>query len=184
MFEITDDKNDMNNSNNIYSSSSSSSDKSKKYLLNGVDMFNIVEEEWDQIVVELKLSNNDYINNKWNTNSWLTLISHGTVAIYLTAIITSMKHLSEYGSVQLSEDIHYLMNVTSAMGVITSPMLQYMYDLTSMQRKELQQLSDQSEKDSRPTLNEESINKGTISSIIPRGLLLKICKMRGILTTF
>ena len=62
MFEITDDKNDMNNSNNIYSSSSSSSDKSKKYLLNGVDMFNIVEEEWDQIVVELKLSNNDYIN--------------------------------------------------------------------------------------------------------------------------
>ena len=61
----------MNNSNNIYSSSSSSSDKSKKYLLNGVDMFNIVEEEWDQIVVELKLSNNDYLMVKGSNSTGL-----------------------------------------------------------------------------------------------------------------
>jgi len=157
--------------------------QSQNCLLQGVDMLTIVEKEWDRSAVELNLNRADYIDSAWSTSSWLTLISHGTVATYVTMITTSMLHLSEYGATQLSEDIHYLLNVTSAMGVVTSPMLQHMHALLSMKREELQKLSDQSEKESRPTAT-AVVTMDDAASAIPRGLLLKICKMRGILVSF
>ena len=72
-------------------------------LLSGLDMLQIVEKEWDYTVVSLKLHAKHYIDETWSTSSWLTLIAHGTVARYLTMIVNSMSHLSEYGAQQLSE---------------------------------------------------------------------------------
>ena len=186
-------------------------------LLSGLDMLQIVEKEWDYTVVSLKLHAKHYIDETWSTSSWLTLIAHGTVARYLTMIVNSMSHLSEYGAQQLSEgrflncflvslfscccrislfisikrvalllsfllDINYLMNVTSAMGVVTSPMLNYIYELLNMKRNALQVLSDRIERESRDQRNKDATQNS--QSNMPRGLLLRICKMRGILTTF
>ena len=181
---VADDHNEQQQQQNVGANGTTTTDnnhtQSQNCLLQGVDMLTIVEKEWDRSTVELNLNRADYIDSAWSTSSWLTLISHGTVATYVTMITTSMLHLSEYGATQLSEDIHYLLNVTSAMGVVTSPMLQHMHALLSMKREELQKLSDQSEKDSRPTVTamDDAV------SAIPRGLLLKICKMRGILVSF
>ena len=79
-------------------------------------------------------------------------------------------------------DINYLMNVTSAMGVVTSPMLNYIYELLNMKRNALQVLSDRIERESRDQRNKDATQNS--QSNMPRGLLLRICKMRGILTTF
>ena len=74
------------------------------------------------------------------------------------------------------------MNVTSAMGVVTSPMLNYIYELLNMKRNALQVLSDRIERESRDQRNKDATQNS--QSNMPRGLLLRICKMRGILTTF
>ena len=158
-----------------------------KSLLEEVDVLRVVEEEWDRTVVGLKLDREHYLNGTWfNTeeHSWLTLISHGTVAKYVTMMTTSMSHLSEYGAYQLSEDVGYLINVTSAMGVTTSPMLSHVHSLLSMERDALQELSDKSEKESRPSHLSSTHGESKSTLLVPRGLLLRICKMRGILTTF
>ena len=109
---------------------------------------------------------------------------HGTVANYVTTMTSFISHLSEYGSYQLSEDVEYIMNVTSAMGVSTSPMLAHVQGLLAMEREKLQELSDLSERESRPSHTIEQRKSSSEMNLVPKGLLKRICQMRGILTTF
>ena len=155
-------------------------------FLNDIEAMEVLEQEWDRSAIELKLERSQYMGGALSDGSWVALVVHGTIARYCTMVASSMLHLSEYGACQLSEDVTYLLSVTSAMGVTTSPLLSHVRDLLAMDRDALQVLSDQSDRENRPSHASQSSSSSSPSSstTMPRGLLLNVCKMRGILTTF
>ena len=169
----------------VGSGSRSGSGEERVSFLNDIEAMEVLEQEWDRSAIELKLERSQYMGGALSDGSWVALVVHGTIARYCTMVASSMLHLSEYGACQLSEDVTYLLSVTSAMGVTTSPLLSHVRDLLAMDRDALQVLSDQSDRENRPShASQSSSSSSSSSTTMPRGLLLNVCKMRGILTTF
>ena len=61
-------------------------------------------------------------------NEWLTAVTDYTVGLFLVQIMT-LKYLSCKGCFQLSADIGYLINVSSALGIPPHPLLLHFRDI-------------------------------------------------------
>lgn len=164
----------------------------------------LIEAEWDAAAVALNLRRDEYVSDalfidisgnseadgnsgddKSGDDQWLSLSSLGLVARFVRQIL-NIPHLSARGSAQLAVDISYVMNITSAMGVSASPLLQHLRSLLEISKEELSDLADEIDRASAPRRHypAKGVEVGDDKKTPPKKLVSHIAKKRGILTTF